>query len=177
MKNRRYRVITKNSEPYFITCTIVNWLPLFEQAKILDILVNSLQHMQKNCRLTLYAYVIMKNHLHLIASSKNLSNEMAAFKSYTARCSIDWLKSIEMIDTLRLLKKYKKTYKHDQEFQFWVEGFHPKLIFNDSVFKQKLNYIHQNPVKAGYVDTPEDWFYSSARNYSDLDAPLNISFL
>ncbi len=61
---------------------------------------------------------------------------------------------------------YKKKHKTDRTYQVWEEGSHPQLIQNDEMLIQKLDYIHQNPVKRGYVDEPVHWRYSSARNYA-----------
>ena len=59
----------------------------------------------------------------------------------------------------------KLRHKLRSDFQVWEEGFHPKQLFNDEMLIQKLEYMHFNPVKAGFVDRPEHWRYSSARNY------------
>ena len=61
---------------------------------------------------------------------------------------------------------YKKAHKSDRDYQFWQEGIHPELIQTDEMMKQKINYIHNNPVKRGYVDKAEHWRYSSARVYA-----------
>ncbi len=60
---------------------------------------------------------------------------------------------------------YKKAHKSDRAYQFWQEGVHPELIQDDSMMKQKIDYIHHNPVKRGYVEQAEHWRYSSARDY------------
>ena len=91
MARSRYRVYEKFS-PHFLTCTAVNWFPLFNDPNLIDILFASLRFMQKHNRLTIYAYVIMDTHLHLVAASENLSKEIANFKSFTARRIIDTLK-------------------------------------------------------------------------------------
>ena len=89
---------------------------------------------------------------------------MSSFKSYTARLCIDKMKGKRMY---QLLRKFRisndvgETRKH----HFWIEGFHPELIQGHDMMKQKVNYIHENPVRAGYVEKAEDWIYSSASNY------------
>jgi len=67
---------------------------------------------------------------------------------------------------LKQFEFYKKNHKTDRTYQVWEEGNHPQLIQNNEMLIQKLDYIHQNPVKRGYVDKPEHWRYSSARNYA-----------
>jgi hypothetical protein len=55
--------------------------------------------------------------------------------------------------------------KRGEKFQFWQEGNHPIILWSPRVIHQKLNYIHYNPVVAGIVERPEDYLYSSARDY------------
>ena len=66
---------------------------------------------------------------------------------------------------LEQLAFYKKAHKDDRAYQFWQEGVHPELIQSDLMMQQKIEYIHQNPVKRGYVDQAAHWRYSSARDY------------
>jgi len=70
---------------------------------------------------------------------------------------------------------YKKSHKGDRTYQFWQEGVHPELIQNETMMKQKVEYIHFNPVKRGYVEKAEHWRYSSAGNYEGQEGLLEIS--
>lgn len=106
MGRSRYKIF-EDSRPYFLTCTIVNWLPLFINPPIVQIVLDSLTFMQQNDRLILFAYVIMENHLHLVAASENLSKEIGDFKSYTARCIIDFLEEKNAKDVLKMLQYHK----------------------------------------------------------------------
>ena len=108
--------------------------------------------------------------MHLIAASENLSKEIGDFKSYTARRIIDRLRETGSSSTLELLQRFKLPHKTDREHQFWQEGSHPQMIADEAMMWQKLEYIHNNPVRRGYVDDPVHWRYSSARNYSKLSA-------
>jgi REP element-mobilizing transposase RayT len=161
--------------PHFITCTIVGWSPIFSDKKYSNIVIESLDFLQKSQRMTIFGYVIMKDHVHLIASSKNLSKEVSHFKSFTAHNIIKLLKYDENFQTLNELKYLKKKYRKDRQFQVWQEGSHPQAILNVEIFLQKLNYIHSNPVKKGYVDDSLDWWYSSARNYVDKKSALEVT--
>jgi REP element-mobilizing transposase RayT len=90
---------------------------------------------------------------------------MKEFKSFTARRIVDLLKENREMSLLEQLKAKKKSHKTDSEYQVWQEGFHPQQILSQEMFAQKIEYIHQNPVRANLVDNPEDWKYSSASNY------------
>ena len=173
MARSRYRVY-ENFSPHFLTCTVVNWLPLFTDPKLIDILYASLRFMQKNNRLTIYAYVIMDTHLHLVAGSTDLSKEMANFKSFTARRIIDTLKEKKEKTLLEQLAQAKARYKKDRQFQVWQESSHPQALQNEAMMRQKIEYIHKNPVKRGLVDEPIQWVYSSATNYAGLPGLLDV---
>ncbi|MGB3208022.1 MAG: hypothetical protein WBB28_23820 [Crinalium sp.] len=175
MGRSRYHVL--GEQPHFITCTVVNWIPLFSKIELAQIIFDSLSFLQRKERLRLYGYVLMENHLHLIASATNLSREIGNFKSFTARSIIDWLKEKQQKHILDQLKFYKLQHKVDQEYQVWQEGFHPQAILNEQMFQQKLDYIHNNPLKRGYVDDPAHWRYSSYRNYIDQPGLLQVDVI
>ncbi len=126
-------------------------------------------------RLTLYAYVILENHAHLVAQSDDLSKEIGDFKSYTARSIIDYLHAKKAGRVLKQLGYYKLQHKTNRRYQLWQEGSHPQQIQGEEMMRQKIEYIHNNPVKRGYVDLPVHWRYSSARNYLGLDGLINVT--
>ena len=173
MARSRYKIID-NHPPYFLTATVVNWIPLFSAPRVQQILIDSLRFLQTEERLCLYAYVILENHLHLVASSSDLSKEIGDFKSYTARQIIDYYKDQNARNVLEQLALYKKHYKQDRDHQMWQEGSHPQRIKDLAMMRQKVEYIHNNPVKRGWVDNAIDWRYSSARNYAGIDGVLNV---
>jgi REP element-mobilizing transposase RayT len=136
--------------------------------------LDSLQFLQQHERLTVYAYVILENHLHLIASADNLSKEIANFRSYTARQIIGFYKTQNAQYILKQLNYYKLRHKTDRDYQLWQEGTHPEQIQGEAMMRQKIEYIHYNPVKRGYVDEPTHWRYSSARNYVGQKGLLQV---
>jgi putative transposase len=77
----------------------------------------------------------------------------------------------------RAWERDKRKHKTESQFQFWQEGSHPEEMNNDTMLMQRLAYIHNNPVKRGYVDLPEHWRYSSARAYMGKDSLLPIALL
>jgi len=78
---------------------------------------------------------------------------------------------------IELLESLKKRYKKKSRYQVWEEDNHPKLIQGLDMLNQKIDYIHQNPVKRGLVRKAEDWKYSSASNYLGLDSDFEIDML
>ncbi|NOX09759.1 MAG: transposase [Gammaproteobacteria bacterium] len=164
MGRSRYKIVNPEL-PHFVTCTVLHWIPVFTRPATVDIILDSLRYLMKE-GLKIYAYVILENHLHLVVQSEQLDRDLARFKSYTSRRLIQYLTEHNVSSILDQLAFYKKAHKGDRAYQFWQEGFHPEWIQNGDILKQKIDYIHQNPVTRGYVDLAEHWRYSSARNYS-----------
>ena len=172
MGRSRYK-ITDATQAHFMTCTILHWIPIFTRTETVEIILDSLRHLQKE-GLKLYAYVILENHLHIIAQSEQLDKDIERFKSYTASQILRYLKQNNVKNILDQLAFYKKAHKSDRDYQFWQEGVHPELIQTDEIMQQKINYIHNNPVNRGYVDEAEHWRYSSARDYAGSSGLLEV---
>ena len=165
MTRTRYK-ICETGQPHFLTCTVVGWTPVFTRPETVRIVLDSWQFPQKNRGLVIFAYVILENHLHMIAFADKLAKMIADFKSFTARQIIDLLEARNVQTLLRQLKFQKAKHKTDRDYQLWQEGSHPQAIMDEQTMWQKLEYIHNNPVERGYVDEPTQWRYSSARNYA-----------
>jgi putative transposase len=168
-----YKII-ENSRPYFLTCTTVNWFPLFSDPDIADVVFTSLRFLLQHQRLTLYACVLMEHHLHLIASAEDLSKEIHDFKSFTAHKIIESLEIKKSKYLLDQLHSGKALHKKNRVYQVLQEGSHPQMINDVSMMRQKLQYIHYNPVRRGYIDEPRDWRYSSARDYEGKKGLLDV---
>ncbi len=172
----RYKAFD-DGQPTFITSTIVEWIPVFTRKPYIDILLNALTFCRQNKELKVFSYVIMDNHIHLLVSGANLPNIIRDFKRHTSREIIKLAESDKKYWLLQQFKFYKQRYKTDSDYQVWQEGFHPKQISSQDMLLQKIEYIHHNPVRIGCVESPEDWLYSSARNYLGLEAILEIDGL
>lgn len=135
--------------------------------------MNALKFLQNERAIKLYAFILMHDHLHCIMEGENLSEKLRKFKSFTAREIIDYL--IEANRTYILKQLRFVDHKLNSEYKVWHEGFHPKQIYNSEMMLQKIEYIHYNPVKAGFVDQEIDWRYSSARNYAGIDGIIAVS--
>jgi putative transposase len=172
MGRDRYH-FTDVTQPHFMTCTVLHWIPVFTRPEAVEILLDSLRHLSKD-GLRLYAYVILENHMHILAQSDDLRVDMQRFKSYTSKQTLAFLSENSVSKILDQLAFYKKAHKGDRLYQFWQEGVHPELVQGDQMMRQKIEYIHNNPVARGYVDQPEHWRYSSARNYAGRDGLIEI---
>jgi REP element-mobilizing transposase RayT len=115
----------------------------------------------------------MTNHIHLIARANNLeiglSDIIRDFKKFTSKEIIKWVNESNkesIREWMQMVFRYHlKLNSNKSEYQVWQQNSRPKIIVQSRFTQQKLNYIHYNPVRAGYVDFPQDYPYSSCRNY------------
>lgn len=167
------------AETYFLTFQVVNWVDIFSRKIYRDIILDSFTFCRKEKGLKLWGYVIMTNHVHCIlrAKNRNLPDIIHDFKRFTAS---EIIKTINQIPESRrdwMIKRFEFAAKYNarnSQHQFWTHDNHAELIMHQPFFLQKLNYIHQNPVRAGWVERPEDWLYSSMRNYAGLESLIEI---
>jgi len=97
---------------------------------------------------------------------------MADLKKFTARRLIEQLKTERRDWLLEVLSKSRHPHKYTNTYQVWQEGFHPQALYSDETIRQKLKYIQNNPVRAGFVAAPEHWRYSSAHEQCEGTIPL-----
>jgi len=159
--------ITKNTDYYYCTDTIVGWQCVFMSLPFFELIIESLRYCQSEKGLRIHGYVIMPNHLHSIisAANKNLSDIIRDFKRFTS-CKISDL--LEETGNNRLMKYFSTAAERvgrGNDYKIWQSGSHPEAIVSYDFFLQKLNYIHNNPIRKGFVEQPEHWMFSSARNY------------
>lgn len=177
-----YYKIQDQSGMYFLTFQIVNWIDIFTRQIYRDLIIDSFKYSIENKGFEIYAYVIMSNHIHILCRSNegNLSGTIRDIKGFTSK---EMFKLIETENESRRkwminLFQYEATKTaRNEKHQIWTHENHPEHIYSTKFTRQKLDYIHNNPVKAGIVKNPEDYLYSSARNYADLDNLLKIEKL
>jgi putative transposase len=121
MARSRYK-IGEDGYPYFMTCTIVGWLPVFTRPEMVQVIFDSWHFLQNNDRMLVFGYVILENHLHLIASAEDLSKEIGDFKSFCARKIIDLLLAKGANTILKQLQFQKAPHKIDRVYQLWQEA-------------------------------------------------------
>jgi|WetSurMetagenome_2_1015567.scaffolds.fasta_scaffold500774_1 putative transposase len=160
----RYK-IAEHGQIYFTTSTFVKWAPVLISKKYFDVLIEAFRFSQENKNLKIYSYVILDNHFHLICQADKLDNIMRSIKSYSAKRIIELLKTDNRLNILRTFETERSIDKSRCKYQVWQEGYHPQMIMHDKMFKQKIDYIHYNPVKRGLVEKEDDWIYSSACDY------------
>lgn len=158
----------------FVTLTVVDWIDVFTRRLYKDLIIKNLSYCQQNKGLKIYAYVIMTNHLHLVVHSDQnlLSDILRDFKTYTSKELYKMIKANPQESRkkwmLNIFRKKGMENSLNKNHQFWQNGNYPVALYSNRVIQQKIDYIHQNPVKAGFVDSPERYYYSSANSLSPL---------
>ena len=175
----QYRI--RNSEDvHFVTFTIVDWVDIFTRPVYKELIIESLKYCQQHKGLELYAFCLMTNHLHLLVAATppiNLSDIIRDFKKHTNKQII---KLIEQENESRrewilyrfaFHAKYKLRIK---DYKVWKDGYHGIQCGSAEILMQKLDYIHNNPVRAGIVTEPQHYLYSSAANYAGNQGLVDV---
>lgn len=164
----RNRSSFKSETLYFVTTTIVNFAPVFTENKYCDLLIHNIKHYQERYGFKILGYVIMPSHLHWVIEIQpklgSISDIMRDIKKYSAW---DLMEALERDNQTGLFSLFLANAKElqNQRRKFWMKRLDDQVIRTIKMLQTKLEYIHHNPVKAGLVDTQEDYKYSSARNY------------
>lgn len=170
--------ITNQSKVYFLTFQIVGWVDLFTRQRYRDIVVNSLAYCQIHKGLVVYAYVFMSNHIHLLVSSEtdNLSGTIRDFKTFTSRQVSNSVQNEpeSRREWMQMVFNFHGKNKSRQHNQVWTHDNHAELVYSNKFLRQKIEYIHDNPVRSRIVEKPHHYLYSSARNYADMDSILDV---
>ncbi|HZL08385.1 MAG TPA: transposase [Prolixibacteraceae bacterium] len=164
---------------YYITLTIEEWIDVFSRPVYKHIIVDSLNYCIANKGMEVYCWCLMSNHLHLIACASedgNLSDILRDFKKFTSKALIEAIKETResrrdclpagQAGMLNLFWYAGKNNKKIKYFKVWQDGNDAQEIHTTAFLDEKMNYIHNNPVKAELVGRPEDYLYSSARDYA-----------
>jgi REP element-mobilizing transposase RayT len=165
-----HRVFTDQHYAYIITWTIVDWLPLFDQAVYRKIVLDALSYLRTDKNTQLNAFVIMSTHLHAILWPEigiSLSDVTRDFKRFTSRKisrEADHQGATKFIEAFKKARNANRA-QDISTYQVWQEGSHPEAIFTEKFVRQKMDYIHMNPVRAGLVEAATEWPFSSARAY------------
>lgn len=164
---------------YYLTFQVVFWIDIFTRKIYRDIIIDSLKYCQQEKGLEIYAYVIMSNHVHILArsSTKELSSTIRDFKKYTSKKIIDAIisgKESRREWMLRLFAYAAKRQNKKGDYQFWTHENHAVEVFSNTFIEEKVTYIHNNPVRSGIVNRPEEYIYSSAKYYSGEESILDI---
>ncbi len=181
MKEDGY-VIRNESATHFLTFQVEKWVDVFTREHYKQIIVKALDYCRKEFGLKVFGYVIMSNHIHAIFQNPKgtLSKNITTFKKFTGREIIQAIQTIPESRADWMLKRFEFSLPYSNtraDHKFWRADNHAKEIYSQQFLLEKLNYIHNNPVRAGWVYEPEHYLYSSARNYNKLISVVEIDVL
>ncbi len=164
---------------YFITSTIVEWIDLFTRKEYCNSIIDSLMYCHQHKGLNIHAWCLMPSHLHLIASAQkdgpSLSDIMRDFKKFTSKKIINEIEQINESRRKWLLDKFEFAGRYNtkiKDYKVWQDGYHPIACISSPFLKQKLEYVHNNPVAEGYVWEAQDYKLSSAIDYYETKKGL-----
>ena len=169
--------------PHFVTLTLVEWIDLFSRERYKEIIVENLNYCIENKGLQVYAYVIMPNHIHLIIKSDGdceLAKIIRDFKRYTAKVLYEKLRSDDAESRknwlLRVIEEEGRKSSSNERIKVWRHENHPVTLETNEMIDDRINYIHENPVRAGICFKATDYKYSSACQYAGEIGVLKIEF-
>ena len=165
---------------YFVSFAVVEWLDVFTRSEYKDIIIDSLHYCQKHKGMDIFAWCIMTNHVHLIFRSVDDQKPellLGDFKRFTSKAIVEAIKDNPRESRKEwLLEQFLKAgakSSNVKKSQFWRHDNKPIELWSNKVFDEKINYIHNNPVEEGLVSYPEDYVYSSARDYRGDKGVMN----
>ncbi len=157
---------------HFITCSVVEWVDVFTRKMYTDILIDSLKFCQENKGLIIHAWCIMSNHIHLIISTNGitrLSDVIRDFKKFNSSAIINAIKENPQESRknwmLWIFKKAGEHNKRNKNFQFWQQDNYPVECSTEEIVQSRMNYLHENPVRAEIVRFEQYYLYSSGIDY------------
>jgi len=180
--SRHYK-IRDQSKLYFLSFSTVNWIDVFIRPVYKDIVVDSLNYCITHKGLEVYAWCIMSSHVHLIMGTQGnpMEDIIRDLKRHTAKAILKAIAENGQESRREwMLWHFERTGKrnsNNQQYQFWQQHNHPIELNTNFLLDQKLHYIHQNPVEAGFVREPEDYPYSSATDYAGHKGMVNLTLL
>jgi REP element-mobilizing transposase RayT len=180
--SRKYKFHNKEGL-YFVSFATVYWIDVFVRETYFAAFADSLDYCRKNKGLELYAYCILPSHIHLIFRDKNSDpgKLLKELKTHTSKklqeLIIDNPQESRKEWILWFMKRAGEKNSNVKSRQFWQQNNMPIELSNNEVIEQKLDYIHNNPVDAGFVTEPHHWKYSSAINYCGETGVVEIDEL
>jgi putative transposase len=180
--SRKYK-FRDSDKLYFVSFAVVYWIDLFIRDEYKKVVLDSWQYCMANKGMELYGWCIMTSHIHIIIGSHGdkLEKIMQNMKRHTSemlhKTILNHKGESRKEWMLWLMERAGKKNSNNGDFQLWQQNNNPIELYNLKMAWQKLDYIHNNPVKAGIVEKAEDYLYSSARNYIGMKGLIEISYL
>lgn len=180
--SRKYKFHNKEGI-YFVSFATIQWIDVFTRNEYCMLVIQSLQHCVTNLGMELYCWCIMPSHLHLIFSAKNNNpaQVLGRFKEFTSKQIVKLIRENQQESRqewlLQMFEDAGSKSSNVKSLQFWQHHNKPVELWSNEVIEQKVTYIHNNPVEAGFVEEAYYWRYSSATDYCGNKGSLPVVLL
>ncbi|MTI41973.1 transposase [Fulvivirga lutimaris] len=160
--------------------TVVYWIDVFSRRDYKDVIVESLNYCIANKGLNLYAWVIMSNHIHIVGkvdTELGMSGFLRDFKKFTSKKIVELIQEIPESRRDWLLDKFSFEARRTgraENYKLWKDDNHA-IDMSTIDMMNKIDYIHDNPVRAGLVHEPDQYVYSSATDYAGGKGMVNVT--
>ncbi len=168
--------ISIDNPAYYVTAVAKDRLPVFRTDAIAKITCDAINEARRNHNFLIFAYVVMPDHNHLVTDSNRESKEIQRYvNGIVGRRVLDYLKSENYVESLEKLRIQNRS--DGSQYTLWQRHPDTRLLWSEQMLWQRIQYTHQNPVRAGLVDHPNDWKWSSSRIFHGKRAaeePLEV---
>jgi len=161
--------IQPDASLYYVTYSVVEWLPVFVSEDACRIVTDSLTFCHRENHLRVNAYVIMPTHMHAIVfdaehKPERLAKTLDQFRRFTGRNLADFcVRHMPLVFT----EVFQDSATQDRKRRFWQPSRHPVALQSEKFWRQRIDYLHANPCRKGLVLYAGDWRFSSARYYAN----------
>ena len=180
--SRKYKFYNQEGL-YFVSFATVYWIDVFVRDTYFQIVLDSLDFNRKEKGMEIYCWCIMPSHVHMIfrARQNNPAELLGRMKEYTSKRLQEAI-SGSLTESRRewmtwMFQRAGSQSSNVTNSQLWQHNNKPIELWSPGVIDQKVDYIHNNPVEAGFVNEPADWRYSSAIDYAGGKGVLEIDFI
>ncbi|CAN5390714.1 hypothetical protein BH10ACI3_BH10ACI3_09390 [soil metagenome] len=154
--------VSKASPAYYLTSVTKDRLPVFRTNTISEITCKAIDEARRSGNFLIFAYVVMLEHIHLVTDSSRNSKDIHRFvNGIISRRVIDYLKTNGHEESLMKLRISEQA--DGYKYSLWQHHPDTRLLWNEEMLRQRINYTHLNPVSAELVEHPDEWSYSSSR--------------
>lgn len=161
----KWKYIDIGAAYYYITATFTEWLPLFNNREVREIVANEIMRALKECSGMVSAFVLMPDHLHMLVylpEEHILHRFNMLWRGRSARRITQYAKQMKSLKILEIMASHANG---RSRYAVWKEQVRSLPIYSREKLYAMVNYIHLNPVRRGLVQIPEDWDFSSWRFY------------
>jgi putative transposase len=180
MTSTRYQNIYIDGAVCFWTSSIMDWLPVLGSKTARKAVLKILDELRQHRNVKLVGYVLMPDHVHLAVWSERAGDTQRFLKQFLSLSASEIVSLAAAASergnpkATKWLQRFRDRARQRAKVRVWKEGGRGFPVTEPDGLRQKLDYIHQNPVRRGLVERAEDWEFSSAAWYAGLPSLISI---